>query len=206
MSNTLIKEYTVSARGLCMSLSVTCRIQSNWVSNQNFIGFLHTDKTKSLLANFEGLWVLVKVTLTIADEEVILHSQITPWLGIWTCNLPRQNNKSRYEITLRIQMWGPYLFQLGEIITTKSLSLLSGLYHCSSYYCHNGPQLDAENRLIYFSFITFQIAATLSLRLSICLYECVHVCIEQADRLLYYLWVSFSIATTLLSVDLSTSS
>lgn len=84
-------------------------------------------------------------------------------------------------------MWGPYLFELGEIITTKSLSLLSGLYHRSCYYCHNGLQLEPENRLIYFSFITFQIAATLSLCLSICLYEYMHVCVEKANKLHYYL-------------------
>lgn len=57
-------------------------------------------------------------------------------------------------------MWGPYLFELGKIITTNSLSLLTGLYHYSCYYCHNGLQRNAENRLIYLSFITFQIAAS----------------------------------------------
>ena len=87
-------------------------------------------------------------------------------------------------------MWGPYLFELGEIITTKSLSLFSGLYHSSCYYCHNGLQLDAENRLIYFSFITFQRGATLSLRLSICLYGAC-VCVGWTGRQITLLSLSF---------------
>lgn len=94
-------------------------------------------------------------------------------------------------------MCGPYLYELGEIITTNSLSLFSDLYHSRGYYSHNGPQLDAENRLIYFSFITFEIAVSLSSRLSVGLYGCICVRTEPAHRLLYYLRVSILMASTL---------
>lgn len=82
----------------------------------------------------------------------------------------------RYEITLSAYKSGLLICELREIITTKSLSLLSGIYRRGCHYCHNGLQRVAENRLIYFSFITFQIAASLSLRLSICLYDCMRAC------------------------------
>lgn len=107
-------------------------------------------------------------------EKRVFQVPITlPQLGIWTCNL-QQQNKSRY-YTLSIQKWGPYLFELEEMITTKSLSLLSGLYHCSSYYCHNGLQLDAENsHLLQFYYISDSsnfISASVHLS-----YECMCVC------------------------------
>lgn len=54
-----------------------------------------------------------------------------------------------------IQTWAPHLFELEEIITTESLSLLSGSHRCSSYYCHNGLQLEAENsHLLQFYYIS----------------------------------------------------
>lgn len=90
----------------------------------------------------------------------------------------------------------PYLYELGKIITANSLSLLSDFYHSRGYYSHNGPQLAAENRLIYFSFITSAIGANLSPCLSICLYECICVLTEPVWGLLYYLEVSFFIEST----------
>lgn len=107
------------------------------------------------------------------QEKVFHVHRSRPHFPGWGFEPATSQTSLRYAITL----WA-YRSELliclsgGEIITTKSLSLLSGLYHRSCYYCHNGLQRDAENRLIYFSFITFQIAATLSPRLSICLYEC----------------------------------
>lgn len=98
-----------------------------------------------------------------------------------------------------IQTWAPHLFELEEIITTESLSLLSGSHRCSSYYCHNGLQLEAENsHLLQFYYISDSsnfISASVHLsRACVCARVCRCVCVSRADRsdgLLFYLELPF---------------
>lgn len=139
--------------------------------------FLHTD---------ESFWKQTKRE----GEYFTLTSQFLSW-GFELATSPQQN-KSRYEITL-------WAYKSGVLICFRWKRLLL-LSHYLSFQAHTTAAaitatmaFSEELRIvIYFSFITFQIEATLSLRPSICLMSAC-VCVALADRLVYYLWVSFSI-------------
>lgn len=108
----------------------------------------------------------------------------------WVFQLATSRRKTNLVLRLHfehIKVGVQDLFQLEEIITTKLLSLLLNLYHHSSYYCHNGFQLEVENNhLLNFCYISDSYLISASVHLP---YEC--LCVALAERLLNYLSLYF---------------
>lgn len=107
-----------------------------------------------------------------------------------------------------IQTWAPHLFELAEIIAAESLSLLSGLQRCRTYYCHNGLQPQAQNsHLLHFYYISDSSNFILpSLRLST---VCVCVCVSSRltdPAVFFFLTLSSQLSQIFLSLHQLSSS
>lgn len=113
--------------------SDNCRIPSNWLSafGDSFV-FLTQTRQKVFWMIWRDYGSCSRsVWQQLMREERVFHIHRShPGRVSWGVEPATSNSKTASlmvrDYILSIQKWGPYLFELGEIITTKSLSLLSG--------------------------------------------------------------------------------